>query len=158
MTKEELYSNKEIIDDTDLIYELSKYYRDLNPDDAPKFNKPQYQIIKHLVSRISYENVVLISIADLCYILGTTTDNVSKRIKTGGNLIEYYSYRTDRTLDFGRAKILINPNYGWKPSYTKSRQDAVTEWYMTRDMAEASKTDFSISHAYTMLKQLKKDY
>lgn len=155
VTKQELYSSTKVIDDTDVIYELSKYYRDINPDNAPKFTKPRYQLLKALASKITYENVVLISIDDLCCMLGTTTDNVSKRIKTGGDLIEYYSYRTDKALEYGQAKLLINPNYAWKPSYTKSRQEAVREWYMTRDLSESSKEDFSISHAYTMLKQLK---
>ncbi|WP_442489947.1 hypothetical protein [Halomonas litopenaei] len=155
ITKKEMYKATAVVDDTDEIYSLSKDYRHLNRSGAPKFSKPKYQLIKALISKISYENVVEIEVKELCEMLGTDRSNLHRRLNIAGSLIEYESCRDNKAIEKGQCRIHINPNYAWKVSYTKSREQAIKEWYLFKDLSEESKTDFSINPAYVALKDLK---
>ena len=147
LKKEEVYRTKQVIDDTDKIYDLSKAFKFISGERV-MFPKPHYQLMKTLISLISYENVVYIKRDELCSILNVVEPNLLRKLKMIDHLVEYYSHQDDRSVEQGYVRIEINPVYGWKPSYTTSRADAVKWWYAIRELCEESKQDFVLRPEY----------
>lgn len=145
ISKKHQYRDVPIINDVDKAYGLSKAFSE---EIGVKLTKPQWQLLSHLVSLISYESTIDISIDDLCERLGTSSDNLKKRLRCASHYIEYSTYRDAPELGYGNARIKLNPELGWKPSLTASREDATRHWYSCRNTIDLIKHDFIL--AYTL--------
>lgn len=139
----------ELINDVSFIYDASKDYQDLFKG-YRKFTKWQKGHLNKIAPFIQYENVIFASKEELQDKLGIPDQgNLLRLFRQVGHLVEVTSNRNDpENVPVGYLKVVVNPLYLWRPSLTKSRADAVKDWYRFRDLSEDSKRDVCLTPYY----------
>lgn len=142
----------EIIDNTDLIFNTSKAYaRTFGM--GKKFHKAHYQTMKKLVNNLQYENVIYLHIEDWKELLSVSCHgNVHHKLRAVSHLIEIRSSRTDKDVARGFMKVLVNPEYGYRVSQQKPRDQAIKQFRFLQDLSEVSKKDITLSDFYQSIK------
>ncbi|WP_280554372.1 hypothetical protein [Halomonas sp. 25-S5] len=134
----------------DLIYCISKGLSVQNFDKLPKFDKHTYKRLKRLSELVQYGSSFTVERQYLCDHLQVTPYNLINTLSflVKKQLIEYETNKTNPDIPFGKIKVTICPSYVWSYHMTKTREQACSEWYLLRDLAETSKTDITLSPAY----------
>lgn len=136
--------------DIDLIYVISKGLKHKECDGISKFTKPNYKVMKRISELISYENWVVIDREKLCEHLGCTNKNLYLKLDPliKYHLIEFESPRSNSRLDTGQVKIKVNPRYFYGYSMRKTREQAVSEWYLFTEYGSDCKGDITLSPTF----------
>lgn len=138
----------EVINDCDFIYAVAKSYREAT-DTSTKFHKSKYQLLSKIVDIIDYQNIIFQPKEVLMEKLNINdVGNLSRSFRQVSDYLHVESSRDNKDIPVGWLRIEINPSYGWRANNRKSRESAINEFNMFRDLSLASRTDITLTPFY----------